>query len=125
MFFSLLLERCPLTRTNGAMRRPSLDGGRTAVVYHFPAGPEPTARCWKLAHPPAALALLARRPAVAGARGTPDGIRPALTDPNSVGAITVRLIGAGIAIYRFSPVRASLEDRFLQITSHVGIGSHQ
>ena len=70
--------------------------------------------------PLVALNLLAGHPAVARARQTSDGVRVALVDPDGVSAVNARLIEAGIAVYRFSPVRASLEDRFLQITSRLG-----
>jgi len=70
--------------------------------------------------PSAALDLLATHPAVALARKTTDGVRVTLADANGAGVINSRLIEAGIAVYRFSPVRASLEDRFLEITSRVG-----
>jgi ABC-2 type transport system ATP-binding protein len=70
--------------------------------------------------PWAALDVLDGHPAVAQARATDDGVRVDLADPNRAAAVNARLIEAGIAVFRFSPVRASLEDRFLEITSRVG-----
>ena len=71
-------------------------------------------------NPRAALNLLTGHPAVTQARQTPDGIRVALADPRAVTAVTARLLDAGITVSSFSPVRASLEDRFLNLTSRVG-----
>jgi ABC-2 type transport system ATP-binding protein len=71
-------------------------------------------------NPSAALDLLAGHPAVERARKTSDGVRVTLADANAVSMINARLMEAGIAVFRFSPVRASLEDRFLEITSRVG-----
>jgi ABC-2 type transport system ATP-binding protein len=70
--------------------------------------------------PWAALDVLDGHPAVAIARATEDGVHLDLADPNGARAVNARLIEAGIAVFRFSPVTASLEDRFLEITSRVG-----
>jgi ABC-2 type transport system ATP-binding protein len=71
-------------------------------------------------NPPAALAVLARYPAVAQASQTPSGLRVTLPDPKAVSAVTAVLTEAGITVSGFAPVRASLEDRFLRLTSRVG-----
>jgi ABC-2 type transport system ATP-binding protein len=71
-------------------------------------------------NPPAALALLAGNPAVTEVRQAPNGVRLILGDPGAVSAITGTLTSAGITVSGFSPVRASLEDRFLRLTSRVG-----
>jgi ABC-2 type transport system ATP-binding protein len=70
--------------------------------------------------PQAALSLLAGHPAVARAWLAPGGIRVELADPAGASAVNARLAAAGLAVSRFAPVRASLEDRFLDITSRVG-----
>lgn len=69
--------------------------------------------------PRVALNLLAGHPAVTPVREIAGGVRVTLVDPTGVSGINADLVAAGIAIHRFSPVRASLEDRFLQITSQV------
>ena len=71
-------------------------------------------------NPRAALNFLTGHPAVTQARQAPGGIRVALADPSAVSAVTARLLEAGITVSSFSPVRASLEDRFLHLTSRVG-----
>jgi ABC-2 type transport system ATP-binding protein len=71
-----------------------------------------------------ALAILADHRAVAAAAATrPDGIRVRLhgdveAEPAS-DDISRRLVLAGLAIRRFEPVQASLEQRFLEITSRL------
>lgn len=69
--------------------------------------------------PRAALNLLAAHQAVTRAREIAGGVRVSLVDPTDVSVINAQLVAAGIAVYSFSPVRASLEDRFLQITSQI------
>jgi len=69
------------------------------------------------------LALLSEHRAVAVATSGPDGIRVAL-HPDveaeaAAGDIGRRLVLAGLAIHRFEPTRASLEQRFLEITSRL------
>jgi ABC-2 type transport system ATP-binding protein len=71
-------------------------------------------------NPPAAVAFLARHPAVIEVHQAPNGVRLTLGDPRAVSAITGQLIEAGITMSGFSPVRSSLEDRFLHLTSRVG-----
>jgi ABC-2 type transport system ATP-binding protein len=70
--------------------------------------------------PWAALDVLDAHPAVAQARASTDGVHVRLADRSGAGAVNARLIEAGITVFRFSPVKASLEDRFLEITSRVG-----
>ena len=67
-----------------------------------------------------ALSVLAVHPAVRRARATGAGVRVALTDGAATGAITARLVDAGVVVTRFAPIRSSLEDRFLQLTSRLG-----
>jgi ABC-2 type transport system ATP-binding protein len=74
-------------------------------------------------NPRAAVSLLTGYPAVTQARETPNGVRITVADPRAVSAVTAALLGAGVAVSGFSPVRASLEDRFLALTSRVGARS--
>jgi ABC-2 type transport system ATP-binding protein len=67
-----------------------------------------------------ALDVLDGHPAVAGAHELTDGIRVKLAGPDGVASINARLVGAEIAVFRLAPVRESLEQRFLEITSRVG-----
>jgi ABC-2 type transport system ATP-binding protein len=72
--------------------------------------------------PAAAERLLLDHPAVAES-GEDDGdIRLVLTDASeaAVADINRRLVTAGIAVHRLEPARASLEQRFLEITSRLG-----
>jgi ABC-2 type transport system ATP-binding protein len=71
-------------------------------------------------NPRAALNLLAGYPAVVQASQTPGGLRVTLADPRAAGAVTTLLIEAGISVTGFAPVRTSLADRFLGLTSRVG-----
>jgi ABC-2 type transport system ATP-binding protein len=71
-------------------------------------------------NPRAALDLLARHPAVAQASPAPGGLRVTLADPRAAGAVTVLLTEAGLTVTGFAPVRTSLSDRFLGLTSRVG-----
>ena len=71
-------------------------------------------------HPWAALDALATYPAVVQAVQTPGGLRVTLADPRAAGAVTTLLTEAGIAVTGFAPVRTSLADRFLGLTSRVG-----
>src|ERR671911_1785967 len=70
-----------------------------------------------------AVALLAEHRAVASATAAAEGIRVRLrTDVEAEAAaddIGRRLVLAGLAIRRFEPARASLEQRFLEITSRL------
>jgi ABC-2 type transport system ATP-binding protein len=67
----------------------------------------------------AALALLAAHPAVATV--TPDGtaVRLTLADAAAVPDLNRRLVEAGHDVLRLEPARATLEDRFLEITSRL------
>jgi len=74
-------------------------------------------------NPRAALNLLAGHPDVLHASETATGVRVTLADPKAAGAVTARLIDAGVPVSGFAPVRSSLEDRFLGLTSRVGDNS--
>jgi ABC-2 type transport system ATP-binding protein len=72
-----------------------------------------------------ALALLTAHPAVAGAAGTAEAIRVTLNPADPAEAIRVaadlnrRLVQAGVTVYGIELTRASLEERFLELTSHL------
>ena len=68
----------------------------------------------------AALDLLDGHPAVAAAYPTPDGIRVTLAGTDGAAAVNARLVTGGVVISRLEPVRESLEQRFLEMTSRVG-----
>src|ERR671934_450347 len=74
-------------------------------------------------------ALLAAPPAVRSATGTPEGIRvtlrPGFPMTTEVAAADINryLVEAGLAIHRVEPTRASLEERFLEITSRLGVAA--
>jgi ABC-2 type transport system ATP-binding protein len=70
--------------------------------------------------PWAAVGLLTGHPAVIQASHIPNGLRLILPDPRAAGTVTTALIEAGISVYGFTPVRTSLADRFLGLTSRVG-----
>jgi ABC-2 type transport system ATP-binding protein len=72
-----------------------------------------------------ALALLSAHPAVAVAAGTAESVRITLnpTDPAEATRVVTdlnrRLVEAGVAVYGIELTRASLEERFLEITSRL------
>jgi ABC-2 type transport system ATP-binding protein len=74
-------------------------------------------------------ALLAAHPAVRSAAKTPDGIRVTLrpgfplTTDDAAADINRVLVEAGLAVHRVEPARASLEERFLEITSRLGVAA--
>jgi ABC-2 type transport system ATP-binding protein len=70
--------------------------------------------------PDLALRVLAAHRAVASVNGTPDGVRVALAGSDGAADINASLVRAGVAVFRLEPVRESLEQRFLEITSRVG-----
>jgi ABC-type multidrug transport system ATPase subunit len=49
-----------------------------------------------------------------------DGIRLTLTDTDATAAINASLVHAGVSVFRLEPVRHSLEQRFLELTSNLG-----
>ncbi len=67
-----------------------------------------------------ALDLLDGHPAVTAAHQMPGGLRVTVTASETAAAINSRLVGAGLSVFRLAPVRESLEQRFLEITSRVG-----
>jgi ABC-2 type transport system ATP-binding protein len=73
--------------------------------------------------PERALALLAGHPAVAAAAPGVDGIRVTLVTDDGAAAVNTALVQAGVAVSRLEPVRHSLEERFLELTSTLGAES--
>ncbi len=71
-------------------------------------------------HAPRALDVLAGDPAVFDAHETGDGVRVTLAVADGAAAVNARLVGAGIAVFRLEPVRESLEQRFLEVTTRIG-----
>jgi ABC-2 type transport system ATP-binding protein len=67
-----------------------------------------------------ALDLLDGHPAVINARETLDGLRLILSEIEAASSINATLVESGVPVFRLEPVRQSLEQRFLQITSRVG-----
>ena len=67
-----------------------------------------------------AMDLLDGHPAVAAAHATPDGLRVTLSGIDGAAAVNARLVTGGILVSRLQPVRESLEQRFLEMTSRVG-----
>jgi ABC-2 type transport system ATP-binding protein len=69
----------------------------------------------------AAGALLAADPLVDAVATTDEGLRVELRDRGeaAVAAITRRLVEASIGVHRIEPAGASLEDRFLEITTRL------
>jgi ABC-2 type transport system ATP-binding protein len=67
-----------------------------------------------------ALEVLADHHAVKAAQLTEDGILISLAGNDGAASINSRLVNAGVAVFRLQPVRASLERRFLELTSQIG-----
>ena len=57
---------------------------------------------------------------MATAHPTPDGIRVTLAGIDGAASINARLVTGGVLVSRLEPVRESLEQRFLEMTSRVG-----
>ncbi|HET9719340.1 MAG TPA: ABC transporter ATP-binding protein [Solirubrobacteraceae bacterium] len=67
-----------------------------------------------------ALDVLDGHPAVINARETNDGLRVVLTEIDAAAQLNAALVESGVPVHRLEPVRHSLEQRFLQMTSRVG-----
>jgi ABC-2 type transport system ATP-binding protein len=66
----------------------------------------------------AALGVLDGSELVREARRSDEGLRVVLVgEPQSAAAVNTRLVGAGLAVSRLEPVRHSLEQRFLEVTT--------
>jgi ABC-2 type transport system ATP-binding protein len=69
-----------------------------------------------------ALYALSGTADVRDARPVPDGIRVSLMDGDAgAAAVNARLVQAGVAVHRLEPVRHTLEERFLEITTRLGV----
>ncbi len=69
-----------------------------------------------------ALALLRAHARVREAQSSEDGLRVTLAAAGDAAALNAVLVGAGIAVSRLDPVRQTLEQRFLEVTSKLGEG---
>ncbi|HET9102875.1 MAG TPA: ABC transporter ATP-binding protein [Solirubrobacteraceae bacterium] len=69
--------------------------------------------------PSRAASLLDGHHAVLSATTTPAGLRILLAAPDAAAPVNAALVAGGIAVSRLAPVRASLERRFLELTSRV------
>jgi ABC-2 type transport system ATP-binding protein len=67
-----------------------------------------------------AIAVLRGNPLVATTRPSDDGIRVTLAGNGGVAALNATLVNAGVGVFRLEPVRESLEQRFLEITTRLG-----
>jgi ABC-2 type transport system ATP-binding protein len=70
--------------------------------------------------PHVALDVLDGHPAIATARQTADGVRATLAGNDGVASINARLVEAGVGVFRLAPLRESLEQRFLEMTTRIG-----
>jgi ABC-2 type transport system ATP-binding protein len=70
--------------------------------------------------PVLALQVLAGVPTIAHAERQNGGVRLRLADADAVAAINARLVHAGVGVTRLEPVRESLEQHFLSMTTRVG-----
>jgi ABC-2 type transport system ATP-binding protein len=67
-----------------------------------------------------ALALLRAHERVSDVAPSEDGLRVALVGAGDAAVVNAMLVGAGIAVSRLQPVRQTLEQRFLEVTSRLG-----
>jgi ABC-type multidrug transport system ATPase subunit len=71
-----------------------------------------------------ALTTLSGEALVQSAQRSDEGLRIVLTGTaDTVAQINARLVGAGVGVHRLEPVRHTLEERFLEITAALGVGS--
>jgi ABC-2 type transport system ATP-binding protein len=70
--------------------------------------------------PARALALLEGLDQVREAHRSDEGVRVTLEGgPELAAVVNAKLVGAGLAVARLEPVRQSLEQRFLEVTSRL------
>ena len=69
-----------------------------------------------------ALGLLRAHERVSEAHPSEDGLRVALAAAGDAAAVNAVLVSGGIAVSRLEPVRRTLEQRFLEVTSKLGEG---
>ena len=70
-----------------------------------------------------ALGLLARELTVRELRREPAGLRMKLRGPEQAGEINARLVRAGVVVTRLEPVRHTLEERFLEMTTRLEVAA--
>jgi ABC-2 type transport system ATP-binding protein len=70
-----------------------------------------------------AAGLLAGDPAVHELRIEHGALRMRLLAPEQAGEINARLVGAGLVVTRLEPVRHSLEERFLEMTTRLEVAA--
>ena len=70
-----------------------------------------------------ALALLAGDPGVRELRRENGALRMRLLAPEQAGEINARLVGGGVTVTRLEPVRHSLEERFLEMTTRLEVAA--
>jgi ABC-2 type transport system ATP-binding protein len=70
-----------------------------------------------------ALAVLAADPTVRELRREHGGLRMKLRTPEQAGEINARLVSAGVVVTRREPVRHSLEERFLEMTTRLEVAA--
>jgi ABC-2 type transport system ATP-binding protein len=73
--------------------------------------------------PARALALLAGDSSVRELRRDHGALRMKLRSPEQAGAINARLVTAGVAVTRLEPVRHTLEERFLEMTTRLEVAA--
>jgi ABC-2 type transport system ATP-binding protein len=70
-----------------------------------------------------ALTLLARDPSVRELRREHGALRMKLVAPEQAGEINAQLVKAGVVVTRLEPVRHSLEERFLEMTTRLEVAA--
>jgi ABC-2 type transport system ATP-binding protein len=70
-----------------------------------------------------ALALLAGEVTVRDLRHEHGGLRMTLRAPEQAGDINARLVSAGVTVTRLEPVRHTLEERFLEMTTRLEVAA--
>jgi ABC-2 type transport system ATP-binding protein len=70
-----------------------------------------------------ALSVLAGVPSVRELRREQGALRMRLLAPQEAGAINSRLVNAGVVVTRLEPVRHSLEERFLEMTTRLEVAA--
>jgi ABC-2 type transport system ATP-binding protein len=73
--------------------------------------------------PARALSVLAAVPNVRELRREHEALRMRLLAPEQVGEINARLVTAGVTVTRLEPVRHSLEERFLEMTTRLEVAA--
>jgi len=98
-----------------------VDQGRIVVqgsIAELRAGGDPSVR-FEVDDTAAARLLLANDPAVVRVVDDGEGLHATLRDAAVVSELNRRLVQAGVAVRRLEPAEASLEDRFLEITTRL------